>query len=265
MGKMDLIVTVLLISFLLMRTDIQASILQEDNIYHQIVNTDNILLADYVPPNLVKPNVLFYNQGNLEQNYIEQEAAIALEKMFNSAKQEGITLVAVSGYRSYARQLMLYNNAISNHGIDYKGVAIPGASEHQIGLTMDIVGVSGHLLQQSFDTTPEWEWLAQNAHLFGYIMRYPADKEHVTGIIYEPWHFRYVGEELATYCYTNNLALEEVKDFEAKDFYFNELFQKLVTSLNIVNYNSSPFYNIDIEYTSIKFTNSGLQSYVFRV
>ncbi len=180
------------------------------NNYHIVVNKDNRLSADYVPDNLVMPNVEFYSPGDHEKNYMEETAARALEQMFEGAKQDGITLVAVSGYRSYNRQEVLYGNALSQHGDHQMCVAHAGASEHQTGLVMDVVGTSGHLLTQSFGGTPEGIWVAENCHKYGFIVRYLEGKEHITGVIYEPWHLRYVGEELATYCYTNHLVMEEL-------------------------------------------------------
>ncbi|OOB77365.1 MAG: hypothetical protein BEN19_02155 [Epulopiscium sp. Nuni2H_MBin003] len=188
------------------RTDV----LQEDRLYSVIINQTNTLKEEYTPINLVMPKVKFYTPGNIEKNYMELEAATHLEQMFNDAIQEGIILYAVSGYRSYERQKQLYDIAVQTYGEAQNTVAKPGQSGHQTGLVMDIVGESGHLLLQSFGNTKEGVWVRHNAHKYGFIIRYPKEKEHITGIVYEPWHIRYVGIELATYCYTNNMTLEEV-------------------------------------------------------
>lgn len=182
------------------------SICQIENPYHMLVNKEYTLSPDYVPENLVRPNVRFASSGNLEKNYMEAEAARALEEMFSSAKKQDIQLVAVSGYRSYSRQRELYNQAIRQYGKNQQGTAMPGTSEHQTGLAMDINSVS-----QSFAYTKEGKWLAQNAHTYGFIIRYPQGKTSITGIIYEPWHVRYVGQELAERCYRENKTLEEIE------------------------------------------------------
>lgn len=177
----------------------------ENNPYHMIVNKQHKLSSNYKPDNLIVPNVKFASSGNLEKNYMEATAGKALERMFNDAKKQGVTLVAVSGYRSYDRQSQLYNNAVKNFGVNQIGSAEPNASEHRTGLAMDINSV-----EQSFANTLEGKWLANNCHKYGFIIRYPKGKTNITGYMYEPWHVRYVGEELATYCHTNNLTLEEV-------------------------------------------------------
>lgn len=177
-----------------------------NNPYHILINKQVSLSKDYKPSNLVMPNVRFASPGNLEKNYMEYNAAKALEKMFDEAKQQKIRLTAVSGYRSYSRQEQLYKAAVAKEGVNQRGTAKPGESEHQTGLAMDINSIS-----QSFGNTKEGIWLAQNAHKYGFIIRYPKGKEHITGYMYEPWHIRYVGNELAEYCYTHQVALEEVE------------------------------------------------------
>ena len=176
-----------------------------DNPYHILINKTHSLSPYYIPSNLVIPNVTFESPGNIQKNYMEATAAKALEEMFRAAKMQGIRLVAVSGYRSYSRQSVLYKNAIAKYGIYQMSSAAPGHSEHQTGLAMDLNNVSS-----AFQYTKESKWLAENAHLYGYIIRYPKNKTNITGFIYEPWHIRYVGKELATYCYDNNLTLEEL-------------------------------------------------------
>lgn len=204
--------SVLLASFMLLGVDVSASTLtgnlikcNKNNPYHILVNEQHQLSKDYVPSNLVIPNVKFSSSGNIEKNHMEATAGKALENMFNGAKKEGITLVAVSGYRGYERQSALYNNAVRQYGVSQKGSAKPNASEHRTGLAMDINSVD-----QSFADTKEGKWLASNAHKYGYIIRYPKGKTSITGYIYEPWHVRYVGVELATYCHQNNKTLEEL-------------------------------------------------------
>lgn len=90
-----------------------------------------------------------------------------------------------------------------------QAVTIPGSSEHQIGLALDIVSDSYTLLEEGFADTDAGKWLADNSYRYGFILRYPKGKEDITGIEFEPWHFRYVGEPAATYIYQHNLTLEE--------------------------------------------------------
>ncbi|MCB7070410.1 M15 family metallopeptidase [Caldifermentibacillus hisashii] len=188
-----------------------------------IQNVDNLLIlvnkqsaylpADYVPANLVRPNVRFsFGDLDIEKSYLKEEAARALEKMFQQAEVEGISLYAVSGYRSYTRQTEVFQREVEAKGEEkaVEAVAIPGQSEHQTGLAMDISAESANLdLVESFESTPEGTWLRENAHKFGFILRYPKGKEAITGYQYEPWHFRYVGEETAKIIYENDWTLEE--------------------------------------------------------
>ncbi|PLR98927.1 M15 family metallopeptidase [Bacillus sp. T33-2] len=174
------------------------------------------LPSDYIPPDLVRPAVTFsFGEQKLEKSLLRKEAAQALEKMFADAKSSGIELVAVSGYRSYNRQSVLFDAEVKRKGKEkaVEAVALPGNSEHQTGLAMDISSHSSKMnLTQQFGDTKEGIWLAQNAHRFGFILRYPKGKEQVTGYMYEPWHFRYVGEKAAAEMYKNNWTLEEYFD-----------------------------------------------------
>ena len=122
------------------------------------------------------------------------------------AKALGLNIPLVSGYRSYETQEKLYNKYVKKDGEKKANTysAKPGESEHQTGLAFDIGSVD-----RSFANTIEAKWLAENAYLYGFIIRYPKDKEEITGYNYEPWHLRYVGQELAKYLKKNNLTLEE--------------------------------------------------------
>lgn len=184
-----------------------------DRLYHQIVNKQYILDRDYRPDVLVIPKVKVLEPGNIEKNHMEETAATQLEQLFKAASKEKVELVAVSGYRSYNRQKTIYNNYIKQYGRAYTDTvsAQPGKSEHQTGLAMDVSAKSvGYSLTEKFGTTKEGKWLAEKAHQYGFILRYPKGKEKITGYAYEPWHIRYVGKELATALYTNQLTLEEV-------------------------------------------------------
>jgi D-alanyl-D-alanine carboxypeptidase len=137
------------------------------------------------------------------------------EEMFDAAAAEGIYLTPVSGYRSYDTQVELYNNKINqmrNQGYSPEEapiqaatiVMVPGSSEHNLGYAMDIVS-----LYESFDQTAEFDWLMENAEDYGFILRYPKGKEDITKVIYEPWHWRYVGVDTARKINASGLTLEE--------------------------------------------------------
>ncbi|WP_312832092.1 M15 family metallopeptidase [Sedimentibacter saalensis] len=178
-----------------------------------LVNKKNNLSSTYVPEDLVKlegiPTVL----ENPEINQLRETAYIALKDMFQAAAdEEGYELHARSGYRSYGTQKDLYNSYVKNHGqaAADKYSAKPGQSEHQTGLSMDITCAAMNFqLDDTFGNTDEGKWVSENAHRFGFIVRYPKNKEDITGYFYEPWHIRYLGVELATKVYESGLTLEE--------------------------------------------------------
>lgn len=137
------------------------------------------------------------------------------QEMYNAAKKDGITLTPVSGYRSYERQKNNFENQIKeymNQGMNKVDATVkasqirllPGTSEHNAGLAMDICSLS-----ETFENTKEFKWLQAHAHEYGFIMRYPKDKVNVTKIIYEPWHYRYVGTDLAKQLKSSGQVLEE--------------------------------------------------------
>lgn len=167
---------------------------------------------NYVPTDLVTPNLPLRVPGN-ESMQLRSEPAQALEQMFAAAKLAGLNLLVSSGYRSYSYQVTLYNSYVKSKGqatADQQS-ARPGFSEHQTGLAVD-VGVTNHKceLESCFADTPEGKWVAANAYLYGYIIRYTADKVAITGYEYEPWHLRYVGISLATEMHKQNIeTLEE--------------------------------------------------------
>ena len=126
-------------------------------------------------------------------------------------EQTGLELYLVSGYRSYSAQTKSYNRALSRKGLVHtiKYYAWPGRSEHQLGLGFDISTADKREISAHFAERPAGQWLAAHAYLYGFILRYPAGKESLTGYGYEAWHYRYVGVDLATICYQNNWVLEE--------------------------------------------------------
>lgn len=175
-----------------------------------IVNKEIALEPDYHPDDLVQPSVAWAEVSNYR--YMRAEAAEALEDLFTHAEEEGFTLLGRTGYRSFEAQEEIFINFVNNHGYEEARTfsAKPGQSEHQTGLAMDITADSvGGRLSSDFGSTPEGQWVEENAHLHGYIIRYPKEKEEITGYIYEPWHLRYVGVDLATELYESGLTMEE--------------------------------------------------------
>ncbi|MCX8130581.1 MAG: D-alanyl-D-alanine carboxypeptidase family protein [Clostridia bacterium] len=178
-----------------------------------LVNKSYSLTSSYEPQDMVVPDVDFTSGEYSPKKLMRQEAAIALEHLFLQAKQHGIDLYALSGYRSYQRQEEIFSNNIKKYGSPESAnrfSAKPGESEHQTGLAMDITAPSVYYsISQSFGDTAEGRWLKQNAPDFGFIIRYPEGKEEVTGYQYEPWHVRYVGIETAKAISMQRITLEE--------------------------------------------------------
>ena len=147
-----------------------------------------------------------------KNNQMRNDAAKALETMYEDAKKEGLILAVNSAYRSYEEQQKIYDEyfRIYDEVTAASLVAVPGTSEHQLGLSVDLTSQSVIDGQYGvFGSTPEYQWVIKNAHKYGFILRYPSDKIDITGIANEPWHYRYVGVELATQLYEEGLTLEE--------------------------------------------------------
>lgn len=151
----------------------------------------------------------------------------ATQAMFSAAEADGISLIACSGYRPYEVQQKLFNRAKARYSnlsdeeaaiAAAKSVAKPGTSEHQTGLALDIVTPSYTNLDEGYADTDAAKWLAANAYQYGFILRYPKDKTEITQIIFEPWHYRYVGEAAAKIIFEEGLCYEE--------FYENIQFEK---------------------------------------
>lgn len=178
-----------------------------------LVNKNYALDSSYTPTDLVLPNVLAIGHQQNTNIYLRQEAAHQLEQLFSIAEKEaGLIFLARSGYRSYETQVSLYQRYVNTHGQDAadRFSARAGHSEHQTGLAIDVTAdsVNGQLTTD-FGLTDEGIWLKENAHRFGYIIRYLEGRESETGYQYEPWHIRYVGVEVATEIYKNNWILEQ--------------------------------------------------------
>lgn len=178
-----------------------------------LVNKNFALPVGYKPKDLVSPKVSFsFGDKDIQQRYMRKEAAAALETLFGQAKQQGIELFAVSGFRSYEYQQSVFSREVESSGEEQakQAVALPGQSEHQTGLTMDISSRSVNLdITAKFGDTKEGQWVKENAYKSGFIIRYPKDKTSITKYEYEPWHLRYVGTKAAKIMKEKNLTLEE--------------------------------------------------------
>jgi D-alanyl-D-alanine carboxypeptidase len=179
-----------------------------------LVNKESPALPDgYKPADLENdPNLPFIFSGYDEKRLLRKPAADALEKLFAAAKKDGIYLAGVSGFRSYQLQKSLFDSYVKQQGEAEarRYSAVPGHSEHQTGLAIDVSGSSGACAAENcFGDTPEAKWVAQHAPEYGYIIRYPKGKEAITGYAYEPWHIRFVGVDLAQEVTQKGLTLEE--------------------------------------------------------
>ncbi|GIN86091.1 D-alanyl-D-alanine carboxypeptidase [Heyndrickxia sporothermodurans] len=178
-----------------------------------MVNKSHALPKEYRANDLVRPKVKFvFGNEKLEKALMRTEAASALEKMFEKAASEGIHLFAASGYRSYETQDYLFKREIDKVGREKaeQAVAYPGTSEHQTGLAMDISAPSvNYTITEKLENKEEGKWLAEHAHEYGFILRYPKGKEEITKYKFEPWHFRYVGKKIASEIYEKGITLEE--------------------------------------------------------
>ncbi len=180
--------------------------IDEEKWYLTLVNSGYRIPDSYSPD-------LVYVCGSGER--LDRKVAEHYEKMYDAALKDGVTLTPCSGYRSYETQERNYNRKIDfyvGQGYSYDDAKIkaatiimpPGSSEHNLGYAMDIVCVD-----EWFEDTAEFKWLQENAADYGFIMRYPEDKQDITKVIYEPWHWRYVGVETAKELKESGLVLEE--------------------------------------------------------
>ena len=163
-------------------------------------------LTEYFKPNLVQIDMK-YTFNRVKK--MDETAYRAFVRMANDAEKVGIRLGIVAAYRSYQEQKQVYNDFVNMFGfnITERYVARPGHSEHQTGLALDMR--SRNNPNTPFSNTREFIWMKENAHNYGFILRYPRGKEYLTGYNYEPWHWRYVGVRTATYIHENNILFEE--------------------------------------------------------
>ena len=170
-----------------------------------LVNKYNYISSTYIPNNLQMINTKYSNNGM----YLTTEAKEAFERLAEAAEKDQYTITVMSAYRTYEYQQSLYNRYLAIDGQELTDTysARAGHSEHQTGLAVDVYNKSKPYTE--FEKTQEFYWMKENSYKYGYILRYPKDKEFITGYQYEPWHYRYVGVEIATYLYKNNLTYDE--------------------------------------------------------
>lgn len=135
----------------------------------------------------------------------------AMQAFVDGARNQGLSVIMTSGYRDYYTQTSLFEAKVAEYGEEEAAtiVAPPGTSEHQTGLAADITDDYYEYMNESLENTELYKWMSAHCHEYGFIVRFPKGKEDITGIMYEPWHYRYVGVEAATYIMENNLTLEE--------------------------------------------------------
>lgn len=166
----------------------------------------------YVPAQLVIPDVEERSDKSIEERSVRSDIATPLKTMFMAAATDSHALMIGSAYRSAALQKMYFDNyaAVSGAEAANQYSARPGESEHQTGLAVDISTVSRNCyLNECFTSTPDGQWLATNAYTYGFTLRYPKDKEAITGYQFEPWHYRYVGIDFATALHESGMTLDE--------------------------------------------------------
>lgn len=170
-----------------------------------LVNKYYYLDEKYIPNNLVEISTLYSRQGMKLVDYAKE----AFEELSKNALKDNMNIIAMSSYRSYEYQVNLYNNYVEKDGKEAADTysARPGFSEHQTGLAVDVYNKKESYT--NFEKTEEFKWMQNNAHKYGFILRFPKDKENETGYQYESWHYRYVGKDIAEYIHKNNISLEE--------------------------------------------------------
>ena len=162
------------------------------------------LPEDFIPANLKEVPVNYHINGE-RKYYLDETALNAFIEMADAAKAEGIELRILSAYRSFSYQQGLYNTYVERDGFEAANrySARAGHSEHQTGLAVDV-----NLISQDFENRPEFLWLRDNSYKFGYILRYKEGYEWETGYMYEPWHYRYVGKEVAKQIFEEDITFD---------------------------------------------------------
>ncbi|MEG0829952.1 MAG: M15 family metallopeptidase [Anaerovoracaceae bacterium] len=179
--------------------------------YLILVNKTHSIGKKDVPEDLQKLKTVASDRTSTYQQ-MSKPAAIAFEKLAAGAKADGYEIVATTAYRPYNYQKELYDNYVAKDGKTAAETysAKPGTSEHQTGLSVDVSSPSvSYRLTQEYGKTAEGKWLAQNAHKYGFIIRFLKGRSEITGYEYEPWHIRYVGKQPAKEIYDQDITLEE--------------------------------------------------------
>lgn len=173
--------------------------------YLILVNKFNYLTEEFAPEDLVNMGLQYAFSGKK----IREEVYGAFKRLVKDAKKEDLTIVANSTFRTYDYQENLYTSYKNNNGKEYADnyAARAGYSEHQTGLAIDVSTLNSTMA--NFEETEEFEWLQEHAHEYGFILRYPKDKEFITGYNYESWHYRYVGEKVAKEIKELNITFDE--------------------------------------------------------
>ena len=181
-----------------------------------------VLLVNFENPTPTNHSMtLHYVEGDF---LVDSRIVEPLQNMLSEMRSKGLSPLLTSAFRCYHSQSTLFENEIQkkiNSGMTREQakketariIAVPGTSEHQIGLAVDILSHNHQNLAEDFAFTCEGIWLANNSARFGFILRYPRFTEHITGIAFEPWHFRYVGVDVAVYITENKLTLEEFVNY----------------------------------------------------
>lgn len=181
----------------------------------KLVDRDNLLTEQDEPASLVEMKVKCTTSAKV---YLDTTAGEALENMFSAAKADGYTLFLKSGYRSYKTQKYMYYNRLEKNGGKEEfpaAIAYPGGSDHQLGLACDILNAEHAMrprMTPDFAETAEAQWMKENCASFGFILCFPADKTEITKIMFEPWHFRYVGRAAAGYIMRKGYTMQEFTD-----------------------------------------------------
>ncbi len=199
----------------------ESAVLADGSIYLALVNKQNPVESTYTPAALsALPTELTLYGKSVE---LEATVAVAAEALIRELHAQGYDDIRItSGYRTYTYQQTLFNTYLSQEMANHPDwtqdqceaevltySARPGTSEHQTGLCMDLISVDHVVLDESFAENPAYAYLWENAHHFGFVLRFPEGKEAVTGYSYEPWHFRFVGIRAATEIHNEGLTLEE--------------------------------------------------------
>ena len=175
------------------------------NTFYTLVNKYNYLRDDFVPNNLVEMTIPYSKEGI----YLVEEARDNFYKLVDKAKEEGLTIRAISAYRGYTYQKRLYDKYVEADGVNKADTysARPGFSDHQTGLAIDVDNTTSSF--ENFTNTKEYQWMLDNSYKYGFILRYPSGKESITTYQFESWHYRYVGLKLAKKIKASNLTFDE--------------------------------------------------------